>query len=114
MPTSFHEWVGFVASILTLWQWSGLATAGVLATALGRLVFLRKQGLRTVILLREVYIHMIQNAPTGPLNSAGHTQRLNQITLPAHHSCHHRLDEEYVRNLLASFGRDSSASAARL
>src|SRR5713101_4367997 len=38
----------------------------------------------------------------------------NLLTLPAHHSCHHRLDEEYVRNLLASFGRDSSASAARL
>jgi len=38
----------------------------------------------------------------------------NLLTLPAHHSCHHRLDEEYVRNLLASFGRDSSVSAARL
>ena len=38
----------------------------------------------------------------------------NLLTLRAHGSCHNRLDEEYVRNLLASFGRDSSASAARL
>ena len=38
----------------------------------------------------------------------------NLLTLPAHLSCHHRLDEEYVRNLLASFGRDSSASAGHL
>ena len=38
----------------------------------------------------------------------------NLLTLPAHFSCHNRLDEEYLRNLLASFGRDSSTSAAQL
>ncbi len=38
----------------------------------------------------------------------------NLLTLPAHYSCHNRLDEEYIRNLMASFGRDSSTSAARL
>jgi hypothetical protein len=36
------------------------------------------------------------------------------LTLPAHYSCHNRLDEEYVRNLMASLGRDSSGSAAHL
>src|SRR5713101_5485470 len=38
----------------------------------------------------------------------------NLLTLPAHLSCHNRLDEEYLRNLLASFGRDNSASAGQL
>ena len=38
----------------------------------------------------------------------------NLLTLPAHYSCHNRLDEEYVRNIVASMGRDSSAAAARL
>jgi hypothetical protein len=38
----------------------------------------------------------------------------NLLTPPAHYSCHNCLDEEYIRNLMASFGRDSSASAARL
>src|SRR5713101_3371185 len=38
----------------------------------------------------------------------------NLLTLAAHYSCHNRLDEEYLRNLMASFGRDSSASAALL
>src|SRR5215813_6022638 len=36
------------------------------------------------------------------------------LTLPAHYSCHNRLDEEDIRNLMASFGRDSSASAVQL
>ncbi len=38
----------------------------------------------------------------------------NLLTLRAHYSCHNRLDEEYVRNFMAAFGRDSSRSAARL
>ena len=38
----------------------------------------------------------------------------NLLTLRAHHACHHRLDEEYTRNLLASLGRNSSVSAAHL
>jgi len=38
----------------------------------------------------------------------------NLLTLRAHYSCHNRLDEEYLRNLMASFGRDSSRSAGHL
>jgi hypothetical protein len=48
------------------------------------------------------------------LGSSPHPRPSNLLTLPAHYSCHNSLDEEYIRNLMASFGRDSSASAARL
>ncbi len=36
------------------------------------------------------------------------------VTLPAHHECHGRLDEEYARDILAGLGSDSSAAARSL
>jgi hypothetical protein len=38
----------------------------------------RREARRTLILLREVYIHMIQNGPRDPTNTQ-HTQRLTEI-----------------------------------
>jgi len=36
------------------------------------------------------------------------------LTLPAHFSCHHRLPEEYVRNLFSGLGQATSPTAALL
>ena len=38
----------------------------------------------------------------------------NLLTLPAHHACHNRLDDEYVRDILSGLGSEGSTIAHKL
>jgi hypothetical protein len=64
MPTTFPTWVKLFEDLIqALGWWGALIALAVIAAAVGARYFFRRHARQTVILLRETYIHLIQNGP---------------------------------------------------